>query len=274
MNTTKVDLTQSEVNALDINLMYVTEAQSNAGWHSTPHIHPFSEIFYVTKGRGYFWIEDETYPVFEDDIIFINSNINHTEMREGDEEFNYIVLGVSGINFQHLDQDNFSIHNYKNHREQILTYLNTIVSEVNSKEDQYELVVLKLLEILLINISRHVDHLELSRSQVEKISLECAFIQKYIDKNYQERISLESLAKMTHTSKYYLSHAFKEYSGTSIIDYLIDRRIEEACRLLTTTNHPIGAIAQMVGYETTSYFSSAFKNRMKMSPLTYRKRNS
>lgn len=274
MIATKIDMSQLEHNPIEANLIYVTEAQSGAGWHSTPHIHPFAEIFYVTKGNGQFWIEEEVYPVVEDDIIFINSNVNHTEMKQDDNEFNYIVLGVSGISFDMLKQNDFSIYNYHQHKHEILYYLKEIVREARQKEEHYQAALLRLLDLLLINLTRRVDDLSLSNVEVEKISLECAFVMKYIDKNYQERITLDSLAKLTHTSKYYLSHAFKEYNGQSIIDYLIDRRIKEASILLRTTNHPIGAIAQMVGYETTSYFSSAFKNRMKMSPLNYRKLNS
>lgn len=271
MQAQKINFTTNDAETLDINLVYVTEHQSGLGWHSTPHIHPFAEIFYVTKGNGLFWIEEEIYHVKEDDIVFINSNVNHTEMLDDDNEFNYIVLGVNGLSFEKLQQDDFSIHNYVQHKHEILYYLNQIVKEANENKPQYEAVVLRLLEIFLINILRRIDDLEISKVEVEKISLECSFVQKYIDKNYQEKITLESLAKLTHTSKYYLSHAFKEYTGQSIIDYLIDRRIQEACKLLKTTNHTIGSIAQMIGYETTSYFSSAFKNRMKMSPLSYRK---
>lgn len=274
MISTKINFEQSDALPLEVNLMYVTEAESGTNWHSTPHIHPFAEIFYVTKGKGLFWIEEETYPVVENDIVFINSNVNHTEMLENNEEFKYIVLGVSGINFENFPQEDFLIHNYNQYKHEILYYLQTIVKEASQKEENYQQVVLKLLEILLINLSRRVQNLELSTVQIEKISLECAFVQKYIDKNYASKITLDSLAKMTHTSKYYLSHSFKEYSGQSIIDYLIDKRIEEASVLLKTTNHPISAIAQMVGYETTSYFSSAFKNRMKMSPLNYRTKGS
>lgn len=270
MPTVKMQDNAVDIPEIKAKLQYVTEARSSTDWHSTPHIHPFTEIFYVTSGQGLFWIEEKTIKVVEDDVILVNANINHTEMKEKGHNFDYIVMGVSGINFETIRQENFSVINFKNHKDEILHYLKTIVKEAINKEEHYQTIINKLLEILLINMMRRESQLELTTELSEKISLECAYVQNYIDKNYQKKITLDSLAAMTHNSKYYLSHAFKEFSGQSIIDYLITRRIEVAKSLLVTTNHTIGSIANMVGYETTSYFSSSFKDRMGVSPLKYR----
>lgn len=271
MATIKIENNGTNLPELNVQLLYVTEADSKTEWHSTPHIHPFAEIFYVTNGKGLFWVEGKSFPVIEDDIILVNSNINHTEMKDQNHPFNYIVLGVSGINFDTLKHENFSIINYRKHKHDILHYLRSIVSEATNKEEHYQDIIDKLLKILLINMMRRESDLELTPELSEKISLECGFIQNYIDNNYQKKITLDSLASMTHNSKYYLSHAFKEFSGQSIIDYLITRRLEVAKALLKTTNHTISSIANMVGYDTSSYFSSSFKERVGMSPLKYRK---
>ena len=72
-------------------------------------------------------------------------------------------------------------------------------------------------------------------------------------------------------NKYYLVHAFKEYKGMSPINYLIDRRIQEAQYLLETSNYSIAKIAQAVGFSSQSYFSQVFRKEKGVSPNQYRK---
>ena len=69
-----------------------------------------------------------------------------------------------------------------------------------------------------------------------------------------EPITLQSMGEALHFSPYYLSHIFKEMSGYSPMQYLLRRRIGEAQTLLISTDLPVSKIAEMVGYETQSYF--------------------
>lgn len=269
----RIDLTQNSLPTIDANLLYITEAQYDTDWHSTPHIHPFAELFCVTKGRGSFWIDETIHNVNEDDIIIINPNVNHTEMAINNETFHYIALGISGVNFHSLDDNDFTIQNYYDFKHEILYYLKAILIEANNKEAHYQEIANKLLEILIINMLRRSNSLGLEKVEDSHLSLQCAVVKQYIDRNFHEDITLETLSELTHTSVYYLSHAYKEYTGMAIIDYLIEKRILEACYLLKTTNYSISDIGGMVGYSSPSYFSTAFKKRLNMTPMKYRKDN-
>ncbi len=269
----RIDLSSSSLPTINADLLYITEAEYDKDWHSTPHIHPFAELFYITKGRGSFWIENQVYPVREDDIISINSNINHTEMAINNETFHYIALGISGINFDTFQESGFSIHNFEDYKHEILYYLKSIINEGTYKEDHYKEIANKLLEILLINMMRRASNLGLSHIDSTRISLECAVVQQFIDRNYHMDITLQMMADLVHTSIFHLSHAFKDYTGKAVIDYLIDTRINEACNLLITTNHSVSNIASMIGYSSPSYFSAAFTKRLGVSPIKYRTQN-
>lgn len=270
MATNRINIQTNEDFELKSTLLYISESEYGVDWQSQPHIHPFAEIFYVTNGSGQFWIEDKTYPVNQDDVILINSNINHTELANRNGIFSYIVMGVSGINFDVLNRANFSIQNFNQYKHEILFYIKSILYEAKQKDSYYQIMVNKYLDILLLNIMRRAHNCSLSALNNQKLHLECSFVKQYIDKNYQQNITLDLLAKLTHTSKYYLSHEFKAYAGQSIIDYLLDKRIDEACSLMQTTNHSISTISSLVGYSSPSYFSSAFTKRMKQSPSNYR----
>lgn len=96
-------------------------------------------------------------------------------------------------------------------------------------------------------------------------------IQKYIEKNYQENISLDQLAQSFSINKFYLQKTFKKRIGLSPNEYLTRIRLENAKNLLRTTNGTIIQIAQEVGY-TASYFDNVFKKFEGVTPQTYRQR--
>ena len=95
-------------------------------------------------------------------------------------------------------------------------------------------------------------------------------IKEYIDKHYMEPITLQSMGEALHISSYYLSHVFKQMSGYSPVQYLLRRRIGEAQTLLITTELSVTRIAEMVGYDSSSYFNLQFTKNVGMPPNKYR----
>ena len=95
-------------------------------------------------------------------------------------------------------------------------------------------------------------------------------VKKFIDQNYTQPITLQTIAEALNTSPYYISHVFKEMSGYSPIQYLLRRRIGEAQTLLITTDYSITEIAGMVGYDTQSYFNMQFTKHVGMPPKKFR----
>lgn len=93
---------------------------------------------------------------------------------------------------------------------------------------------------------------------------------RYIDEHYSERLTLEEIASTAGYSKYYINRLFKEYKGTTVIDYLIRIRIREAKKLLKSGNYSVKQISLMVGYLEPNYFTLTFKKLEGMSPLKYR----
>jgi transcriptional regulator GlxA family with amidase domain len=67
-----------------------------------------------------------------------------------------------------------------------------------------------------------------------------------------------------------MSHTFKETTGYSPIQYIMRRRIGEAQTLLITTNHSITMVANIVGYDNSSYFNKIFTKNVGMTPKRYR----
>lgn len=85
-------------------------------------------------------------------------------------------------------------------------------------------------------------------------------IQIYIEEYYSQPITRESLAQMLNYSVPYIAKQFKQKTGRSIIDYLIQIRIQKAQQLLIHTTSSLQEIASSVGYEDVSYFIRIFKS--------------
>ncbi len=261
----------TNLSKLTCKLLYVTQAKYEADWHSLMHVHPFCELFYVIRGKGEFHIENECYPVREDDLVIVNANTSHTESSKNSRPLEYIVLGIDGITLFENGR-NFSISNYEDYKHEILFYIKTLLLEAQNKSDYYDIMSQDLLEVLIVNIIRRTKS-ELSVAAPQKTNHECAYVKQYIDEHFNETITLDDLAERCHMSKFYLVHAFKKFTGFTPIDYAKKRRLKEACILLRTTDHSLGQITDIVGISSQSYLSQIFKDEYHISPSEYRVKN-
>lgn len=95
-------------------------------------------------------------------------------------------------------------------------------------------------------------------------------VMNWVEEHFAEEIHLEDIAESLHLSKYYLSRLFQRETGGSLSEYIIARRIKQACRLLYSSSLSIEHIAAAVGYPNVSYFIRLFKKVMGTTPLQYR----
>ncbi|MCI5859425.1 MAG: response regulator [Blautia sp.] len=93
---------------------------------------------------------------------------------------------------------------------------------------------------------------------------------RYIRHNYNRNITLEEIAKSVNLSKVYFSQLFKNETGMNFTDFLIQFRIEEAAKLLKSTDMKVYEIAEQVGIPDQHYFNRLFKNITGVTPKKFR----
>lgn len=96
--------------------------------------------------------------------------------------------------------------------------------------------------------------------------LDTAKVQKYLQENYKEGITLEGTAEEFFVSKEYLSKAFKAETGKGFQEYLTGLRMEKAKELILNYKVPIKDAGEMVGYVDQSHFYKTFKKYFGMTP--------
>ena len=92
----------------------------------------------------------------------------------------------------------------------------------------------------------------------------------YIQEHYTENITLEDLSRVADRNPQYISAVFSKTCGMSLKEYITSLRIEEARRLLRSSNMPIGDVAVRTGYQDAKYFSRIFQKTTGQSPREYR----
>ena len=93
----------------------------------------------------------------------------------------------------------------------------------------------------------------------------------YLENNYFNQIDIQTLASQFGFSRAYFSTLFVKRTGETPYDYLTKIRIERAKEYLKQGQHSVEEIAYSVGFSSLQRFSEAFKKRVGLSPLQYRK---
>lgn len=106
---------------------------------------------------------------------------------------------------------------------------------------------------------------------MDKINLHINDALSYIEENYHENITLESISNTLYLNKCYFCTLFKEQTGKSFSNYLNEIRIDKSKELLKNKKLSILEIAHAVGYNNQTYFNSLFKKYTNITPLQYRK---
>ncbi|MNJ58546.1 Regulatory protein SoxS [compost metagenome] len=98
-----------------------------------------------------------------------------------------------------------------------------------------------------------------------------ARIKRFILDNYSDQeLNLYRVAEQAERPEKYISHLFKEVTGTNLSDYLEQVRMEKAVGLLKNKEHTVDEISASVGYSSSHSFRRAFKRVMGVSPSSYR----
>lgn len=255
-------------------LRNVASATYGGDWHSIPHAHNYTELFYIVGGDGQFQINERRFPVKANQLVVVNPGIIHTEVSYDAHPLEYIVLGIEGVELTAPGSEDakYCIYSFPEHSH-VLRCMQNVLQEMQDRKPEYQTLCLAYMDIIMVQLMRNAS-VSVSQTQTRfPANRQCAFVRQYIDQHYKENITLDLLAEKVSINKYYMAHAFKREYGVSPISYLITCRIREGKRLLSETDLSLSQIASVLGFSSSSYFSQSFRNAEGTSPTEYRKAN-
>lgn len=273
MSHRQYSIQSTNIEKLNAQLLSITLAKDEKDWQSVFHTHYFTELFFVVNGEGSFLFHDKTYHIKTGDLVIVPPYMEHTEQSVIGTPLEYYVIGVDGISFQSENEKKCVqvFCNFSN-KSLIDDLLAQMLYEVRNPSYGSDKICQNLLEILILRIirSQHLIPVPMTSTHMTK---ECAQIKEYLDTNYGNHITLDTLTELTHMNKYYMAHSFTKYTGQSPIQYLNQKRLDAACTLLRDTDHSISSISSSVGFSSQSYFSQSFRKKYGITPVEYRQEN-
>ena len=239
------------------------------------HWHNCIEIYLVLSGKLTITIDTETYHLFEDDIILVNTDQMH-EIQSNDNVVvllqinpSYYKKGLESVTY--FQCNSAAYHNKMKFSELKRIIAKIIYVQYNDKEG-HELLTISFSYQLILNLVKNFKSNEERNITAASKSLQrLGGIIQYLNENYAEEITLDQVAEREYLSPSYLSHFFKTNMGVTFFNYLTGIRMNHAVNELLTTDHTIEQIACDNGFANNRYFVNTFKKQFGMLPRQFRR---
>lgn len=250
------------------------------------HWHTEFEFVYVETGTVYFGISDKQFALSEGQGVFINSKILHRYFSQGKAIVpNFVLMPyfiaaqdsliyqkyvlpimVSPMEYRIFSQD-------IPWQAQALSLMREIMA-AQEKASDVELVnsylIQKIWHILYQNTD--VEHMGKKENYSASSQARLQLMMQYIHQKFAYNISLSDIADQAKVSKSTALNLFQRYLGISPVTYLINYRLQEAAKLLASTEKKVTVISKDTGFDSVDYFCKAFKKYYKLTPTEYRKK--
>lgn len=215
----------------------------------------FCELTFVLKGELTYFVNDKKVKLVEGDCVFI---------RNGESRKRLVSQKCDYVSFNFLDDEDFSLptHYAKSIDNEIKLLINLCDDFVNKYLDWTD----KINHVLSLIINLLLDNLKTREENLVVLK-----IKRFISNNLNEKLTLLEICDAVCYSQSYCDTLFKKQTGYSIIDYLINARIEKAKLLIAENILSLKEIAEETGFEDYNYFARTFKKRTKFTPKNYQK---
>lgn len=148
----------------------------------------------------------------------------------------------------------------------ILQLFETLCKKIQSNEPPGASTALSLLSVMFQIFSY------LPQTGTEPKTRESYILKakSYISSMFSMPFSVEQLAQYCRLDRRYLSRIFKQVTGVTLQQYIINFRMQKACDLLKSSSFSVESVSNSVGYRNIYSFSKIFKKEIGLSPRYYR----
>ena len=236
----------------DLNPLLAGTHDCDPGYGLRPSIRNHTLIHYVFRGKGTLFARGESYPVKAGEAFLIRQGEVANYQADKEDPWYYCWIGFDGALSAKFDQ----LPPVFSPPEEIFRRIPRAADDPSVTEYRLSAELFRLYAHLFSAPKRSNPHVR----QVEN----------YIRQSYMHPIRVENIAHQLNLDRRYLSRLFKEKTGVSIQQYLLNVRMDEATNYLRQ-GYSVQECAHMVGYEDVSNFSKMYKRHFGSSPAHRRK---
>lgn len=250
-----------------------------------PHWHLQGEIIAPLINGYEVTVADRTLSMSPGDVLIIASSELHSirAPRTGDR----YILNYSTSLFEQMPELSFILTLIQPYcllsaaamprvTSQLMDILQRIEVEHNSTTEVFrDAEICSLLIHFFVLVGRYAVNMERFQSLTPPKQQEYAerFVSvcDYINSHCTENLTLEQVSEQAGFSKYHFARLFREFTGTTVHNYIINRHILYAQSLLADETLPVTEVSMRSGFNSLSTFNRIFKKQMGCTPSEYRK---
>ena len=247
--------------------------------------HEEIEIKYFYEGVSTLMIDKNVIVARRGDVTIVNPFELHANVEIGHTQGKYISVILSIDFLKELNPNGLDLrralilkgvkfYNHVSNDERLQTIIKRVYDEITEEKENYRLVVYGLMTEFFALLLRNYVNTEKPIYKAETYTKRAEIISPALSKifkDYNEKITVEELAKLCSVSKYYFCRLFKEETGLSVIQYIISYRISIAETMLKSTDNSVENVAYSCGFDDVSYFYRTYKKLKGVSPMKARK---
>lgn len=285
---------QALFTTMRFNFLYVDRYVFRTGWVYPKSFVPYNMVRYIVKGEALFIIDGTEIRVGENQIIYIPEGCDLTCRTLGDYfEFYSIRFRLT----TQMDAGDFLKEYFHiqyvtkagNDRE-ILQYFQKVYQNATSERASRMFHIRGNLELIIAWLVEHAQQKDEvgnteseagddpesfwrreNRSFREKQDPRIRVVMDYLNSHPSDMMNEDYLSEIAGISKSTLRRLFKQQSGKTLSDYVLELRMQTAARMLLISEKNVSDIAYEVGYSSPGYFTRMFRRFFGTSPNAYRK---
>ena len=231
----------------DLNPLNAGEETCQPSHRFGPAVRKYTLIHYVVKAKGTFYARGGEYTVCAGQAFLILPDEITTYEADAEDPWHYQWIGFNGDLSSHFMQ-----------LPPVFPVREDIFRRAFQNTEDPSVLEYSIASALLLLYASLFSSKSSTNQHVQKV-------QSYIQTSYMRSIRIEDIAKQLNLDRRYLTRLFKEKTGQSIQEYLIQVRLEEAVQCLQN-GYSVSDTAILCGYEDVSNFSKMFKKRYGISP--------
>ena len=248
------------------------------------HHHDFNKIVILIEGDLTYHVEGRTYRLRPWDILFVSKNEIHKPVINSNKYYERIVIWLkpdfsdkySDNNTDLLTCFNISINNKHNLLRLSNNYLNNLknllqqlLNTLNDSKFGNNLLRNSIFLQFIIFINRMtIENIGDTSNQDISFDSTIQNVIDYINNNLQDDLNIDNIASRFFISKYYLMRKFKSETGSTIHNYILQKRLIMAKGLILE-GYPLGDISALCGFNDYSSFVRSFKKVYLVPPSKY-----
>jgi AraC-like DNA-binding protein len=261
--------------------IYVFESKHSANFTMEKEVRDFYKLALIIKGSGYLEADNLQINLREHQLILIPPNILH---RFQDDKHNPLTLVMSCF-YEEIFADNrfgeegfatfrnifqplkpFYVGDNFNRVEVMNKYRRMLFEQIHRKQNANTVVWCQLLDLLVFLTRTYQESIKLKPDYAN--SKKFNEILNYLENNFYKEIKVETLASMANMSYRRFTEYFKKATNQTLVEYVLNLRVEYAKRLLIETENVIYSAFE-AGFNDVTHFYRVFKKSTGTSPKQF-----